>query len=204
MNRLDQLLAILLKSLARAFYQLEANSLVLKIAQLMRLPPTSTELMQVIETLIQAEDHRFLEHRGIDSRAIARAALVTTLTTRREGGSTITQQLVRVVSRDYRPTFQRKFKELCLAAWIDERVAKTEQAASYLRVAYFGWRMNGIAQAASRLEISFPCTASEAAAIVARLKYPEPEHASSERVALIQRRQLHILERIGKKNVDTP
>jgi penicillin-binding protein 1A len=145
-------------------------------------------MSSIIEALIQAEDHRFLLHKGVDTRAILRAIFVTTFTRKLEGGSTITQQLVRVASGDYRRTLSRKFKEMCLAAWIDAEIMKIEQAAVYLRIAYFGWRMNGLVQATTRLQFSFPLSNTEAAALVARIKYPEPQAANEQRWAQIEAR----------------
>jgi membrane carboxypeptidase/penicillin-binding protein len=196
MNFLDSLLALVLRSVATLIYPKQADEALRRIDMAASLLPCPTKTSTVITALVQAEDHRFFEHKGIDSRAIVRAIVVTVFTRRTEGASTITQQLVRVVSQDYRRTIGRKWKELCLAAWIDARVTKKQQAVAYLQVAYFGWQMNGLAQAAKRLNVFFPCSEIEAAAIVARLKYPEPKLGSPKRKAQIASRQLHILKRM--------
>lgn len=163
----------------------------------------SLDFESLIEALIFAEDHRFYSHKGIDLRAIWRAIIATTFTGRSQGGSTITQQLVRVITCDYRRSIARKFKELCLAAWLDLHLPKKEQAIIYLHVAYFGWRMNGLRQTMLRMQINLPCSMTEAAAIVARLKYPEPRNPTSRHFIRIQCRQRHIIRLIGEKNAVT-
>jgi membrane peptidoglycan carboxypeptidase len=198
MKALDSLLARFFGVFASILYQDQAAAVLRIIRHGASLSPPQSDLSSAISALIEAEDHRFLSHKGIDSRAILRAMVVTAFTRRLEGASTITQQLVRVASQDYRRTISRKFKELCLAAWIDSRVSKIEQAATYLRFAYFGWEMNGFDQALIRLQFSLPLSDSEAAALIARLKYPEPRVAKEIRRAQISARQLHILERMKR------
>lgn len=196
---LDWLLARVLRAFASGMYHHQAVAVLRQITAAANISPEPNQLAFAIAALIQAEDHRFLSHQGIDCRAIVRAVVVTVFTRRLEGASTITQQLVRVASNDYRRTIGRKFKELCLAAWIDSKITKTDQAATYLKIAYFGWRMNGLVQALMRLQFSLPLNNSEAAALVARLKYLEPKTANEPRRAKILARQLHILERMQKE-----
>lgn len=118
---------------------------------------------------------------------------MTTLVGKTQGASTITQQLVRVVTGDFRKSIPRKLKELCLATWIDSKIPKQAQAIAYLYAAYYGWKMNGLDQAMKRLNIRFPCTPCDSAAIIARLKYPEPQHPSLKRAQKILIRKKHIL-----------
>jgi penicillin-binding protein 1B len=77
--------------------------------------------------VLAAEDHRFLEHHGLDLRGLARA-LWTNLRAARvvQGGSTITQQLVknRLLSRER--TLDRKLREAWLAALVEWRYSKDE------------------------------------------------------------------------------
>jgi len=79
-----------------------------------------------------------------------------------------------------------------LAALFDNEFCKQDQAKLYLKVAYFGWRMNGVIQACHRLNISLPISAVEACEIVARLKYPEPQHPSSWLQEKIRTRVKHL------------
>lgn len=203
MPLIDSLLAHALRVVTHHYYRELAEDIVQRVKRLSELRPSISHLTPVVEALIHAEDHRFHLHHGVDSRSIVRAAIATAFTGRTQGGSTITQQLVRVVTDDYRRSISRKLKELCLSSWLDSKITKDEQAVAYLHVAYFGWRMNGVVQAASRLEIVLPCTTSEAAAIVARLKYPEPQNPSKNRKKMIRARQIHIIEKMNANRDQT-
>lgn len=155
------------------------------------------ELGELILALVMAEDRRFFQHCGVDLRGIFRAVVVYISKRSVQGASTITQQLVRVVINDYRFSFQRKLKEICIAVEVDSIISKKTQAELYLMLGYYGWRMNGLASARERLTISFPCTTEEAAQIVARLKYPEPERSSTTQTKKINGRAAHICNLIG-------
>lgn len=144
--------------------------------------------------LVACEDKRFHSHRGVDIYSIGRALFRAVTRRSMEGASTITQQLVRVYSGDYRYSAGRKIKEIALATLADELLTKNEQIRLYLFKAYFGWRMNGLSQAAHHLGYTAPFSKSDAAEIVARLKYPEPHDPSDARKSQIQARVSHILE----------
>lgn len=147
----------------------------------------------LIRALIAAEDRRFLVHRGIDLKGLVRAFVMFLRTGEIQGGSTVTQQLVRVLTADYRFSFQRKFKEMCLACVLDKRVSKHEQARLYLQCAYFGWQMNGLNQVTVRLGLSGDLTEVSAATIVARLRYPQPKDAGSAYFEKMQKRANYIV-----------
>jgi penicillin-binding protein 1A len=99
---------------------------------------------------IAIEDRRFYEHGGVDFHAIARAAL-TDLERGEivEGGSTITQQLVRnlYIGSDRR-TFGRKIKEACLAMKLGGKLSKNQILADYLNEVSYGNHASGIEAAA--------------------------------------------------------
>jgi penicillin-binding protein 1A len=99
---------------------------------------------------VAIEDRRFFEHGGVDYEGIARALLADLRAGRVvEGGSTITQQLVRVLYiPKHRVTVGRKLKEACLAiklsrAWSKNRILKT-----YLNHVFYGNRAYGVEAAA--------------------------------------------------------
>ena len=102
-----------------------------------------------IDAVVAAEDERFFDHGGYDLRAIARAAIVNI----REGhivqgGSTITQQLVKnVYFRDPPRTFERKARELRLAIELERSLTKHEILERYLNTVYFGEGSYGIGAA---------------------------------------------------------
>jgi transglycosylase len=128
-----------------------------------------------IQLLVSGEDHRNGRHSGIDVRAIARAIWRTYVQRRREGGSTIEQQLVRVLTGRFERTIRRKVREILLAVVVAHEFEKRLLATLYLDAAYYGWHMNGFAQACHRLAIT-PAHMDllAAAGLVARLKYPQP------------------------------
>lgn len=106
------------------------------------------------DAVVAIEDHRFEEHRGLDFEAIGRAAVqnIKTLSIQ-EGGSTITQQLIKntyiAQEQRYIPSFQRKFVEGSLAWQYEKEHSKGEILEQYLNTVYFGANAYG-AQAASR------------------------------------------------------
>src|ERR687885_929504 len=105
------------------------------------------------EAVIAIEDHRFYEHRGLDFEAIARAALedLRSLSIQ-EGGSTITQQLIKntYIAQRQRmiPSFQRKLAEASLAWQYEEEHSKKEILEQYLNTVYFGANAYGAEAAA--------------------------------------------------------
>src|SRR5215471_6610074 len=105
---------------------------------------------------VAIEDRRFYEHGGIDPEGIARAA-VADLKAQRvvEGGSTITQQLVRNLYISSERTVQRKLKEACLATKLDDKWSKQRILTTYLNQVYYGNHAYGI-EAASRTYFSKP------------------------------------------------
>ncbi len=105
----------------------------------------------VQEAFIAIEDARFREHLGIDFRSIGRALYRDILTgAKAEGGSTITQQLVKRAFLTSEKTFLRKTKEVLIAMNIERRYSKNEILEMYLNQIYFGHGAYGI-QAASKL-----------------------------------------------------
>lgn len=154
---------------------------------------------ELLSALVAGEDHRFHRHGGIDLIAIGGAMVRALQSGKLSGASTIEQQLVRVLTGDRRRSVARKFREIMLACCLSSKFPKHAIAGMYLSVAYFGWRMNGVQQACEHLGINIRrATRRQAAALIARLKYPEPQRASSKRRALLTRRADHILVLMSK------
>jgi len=144
--------------------------------------------------LILGEDHRFFSHGGIDPIAICRAIWRGVFLGKPEGASTIEMQIIRVVSERYERTLRRKIREIGLATLVCREVPKEALPALYLRIGYFGWRMNGYEAACRRLGVSpEELTANEAARLVARLKYPQPRFTGLKRWNQINVRAEHLL-----------
>jgi penicillin-binding protein 1A len=105
---------------------------------------------------IAIEDRRFYEHSGIDLEGIARALAADVRAGRVvEGGSTITQQLVRNLYISREVTFERKVIEACLAVRLNNRRSKQWILESYLNTVYYGNHAYGV-QAASQTYFSKP------------------------------------------------
>ncbi len=103
----------------------------------------------LIKALIAAEDTRFYGHLGIDLRGIMRA-LYRNIRAHRvlEGGSTLTQQLAKVLFLNPERSYSRKFKEMVLALRIEQRYTKQEILLLYLNQMYFGSGAYGVEAAA--------------------------------------------------------
>jgi len=101
------------------------------------------------EATVAIEDKRFYEHGGVDYQSIFRA-LAHDLSAGRvvEGGSTITQQLVRNLYISREVTLKRKIKEACLAIKLAQHWSKDRILAAYMNQVYYGNHAYGIEAAA--------------------------------------------------------
>jgi len=121
---------------------------------------TAVPLAQIDSKLQQAtiavEDRRFYHEGGTDWIAVARAA-VADLTTASiaQGGSTLTQQLVRNLYLGDRRTFGRKLQEGCLADQLAHRWSKAHVLDAYLNNVFYGQQAYGV-QAAAQTYFSTP------------------------------------------------
>jgi penicillin-binding protein 1A len=124
---------------------------------------------------VAIEDRRFYEHGGLDVEGIARAAVADARAGHVvEGGSTITQQLVRNLYISNERTVKRKLKEACLATKLDRKWSKDKILTTYLNQVYYGNHAYGI-EAASRTYFSKPArelTLSEAAMLAGLTQAP--------------------------------
>jgi len=101
------------------------------------------------KAVVAVEDARFYEHGGIDVRGIARALVKDVVKGRlAEGGSTITQQLIKNRYLSSAKTFERKFDEARLALEFEEKYSKQQILEMYFNEIYYGNGAWGIAQAA--------------------------------------------------------
>lgn len=110
-------------------------------------------LSEVPETFLQAliatEDNRFYSHPGVDLRGIARALYRNIRAgTVLEGGSTLTQQLAKILFLTPEKSYVRKLKEMVLALRIEQRYTKQEILTLYCNQIYFGSGAYGVEAAA--------------------------------------------------------
>jgi penicillin-binding protein 1B len=95
----------------------------------------------MIDAVLAAEDHRFFAHRGVDVHGLLRAAWVNLRAGRvTQGGSTLTQQLVKNRLLGPQRTLVRKVREAWVAALVDWRYSKEQILQSYLNEIYLGQR----------------------------------------------------------------
>ncbi|MBV5257735.1 PBP1A family penicillin-binding protein [Synechococcus moorigangaii CMS01] len=103
----------------------------------------------VTEAFVASEDRRFYDHFGVDLQGVARAAYVNFRAGEIvEGGSSITQQVARIVFLNQEMTLTRKAKEMRLATKLEERFSKEQILESYLNLVYLGSGAYGVADAA--------------------------------------------------------
>jgi penicillin-binding protein 1A len=108
------------------------------------------QIPQIVrQAFIASEDRRFQDHRGVDLQGIARAVMSNVQAGGVvQGGSTITQQLARIVFLNQDRNFGRKYKEMRLARAIEDKYSKDQILERYLNLVYLGSGAYGIADAA--------------------------------------------------------
>ncbi|MDR1514149.1 MAG: PBP1A family penicillin-binding protein [Synergistaceae bacterium] len=122
------------------------------IARLFEENRTWADIRQIspwaIKAILAAEDSEFYEHQGIRLKAIARA-IIRDLESgeARQGGSTITQQLARMLFLTRERTFQRKASEAIIAIRMERLYTKDQILEMYINMAYFGHGAYGIGAA---------------------------------------------------------
>ena len=103
----------------------------------------------VVRAFVSAEDKNFWKHPGVDPVAVARAAIANIKRARTtQGGSTITQQVARLLFLDRSQNYSRKFREVILAFAIEKKLSKKQILEIYLNNIFFGQGAWGIEAAA--------------------------------------------------------
>ncbi|UCZ54155.1 penicillin-binding protein [Bacillus shivajii] len=103
----------------------------------------------VIDALLAAEDQSFYDHQGFDVQGITRALLINLNNQSiQQGGSTVTQQLVRNLYLTKEQTYERKLTELLYAYQLERRLSKEEIIELYVNAIYFQNGAYGIEAAA--------------------------------------------------------
>ncbi len=103
----------------------------------------------LLEAVLSIEDRRFMDHLGIDLQGITRALLRNIQAgSVVQGGSTITQQLIKLQYLDSDRTLKRKIQELVIAFWLEWKLGKQDILTRYLNSAYLGAGATGMPAAA--------------------------------------------------------
>ena len=103
----------------------------------------------LVNAVVATEDRKFFEHYGIDHWGIFRASIANFRAGRTvQGGSTITQQLAKIMFLSSERTFSRKIKEAILALEIEHKYSKQQILSLYLNKAYMGSGIFGVSAAA--------------------------------------------------------
>src|SRR5215831_10256837 len=103
----------------------------------------------VQKAFVAAEDRRFYQHHGVDERGIIRAFVGNLADPRRpQGGSTITQQVVKNLLVGDDVTYERKMREIIVASRLERSLTKAEILELYLNTVYLGRGAWGIELAA--------------------------------------------------------
>jgi penicillin-binding protein 1C len=140
----------------------------------------------VANATIAAEDRRFEHHAGIDPIAVARAIVHDIRHLRViEGGSTITQQVAKMLLGNPPRTIAAKVREAVVALRLERRYTKREILALYVNLAPYGEQTIGIARASRRY---FGCAPEELTIAQAAWLASLPQRPSTPRRALARQR----------------
>jgi len=160
--------------------------------------------------ILTAEDRRFFEHRGIDPQGIFRALLANYQKgSIRQGGSTITQQLVKNTFLSPEKSFSRKFSEAFLSLALERKMSKEEIFTLYCNEIYLGQYgltgIHGVEQAARAYfdKDLKDLNLQEAAAIAAMIKNPNrfAPHKNTEEANI---RRNWVIGKMAELNLATP
>lgn len=151
----------------------------------------------VARAILSIEDHRFFDHSGLDLFGIGRALLRNASDERMgQGGSTITQQLVKNTYLSPERTLRRKFAEAMIAFTLERRLSKEDIFALYCNEVYLGQRQSvavrGIEQAAHVFfgkELK-ELTLAESATIAGMIQSPSRYAPDRHREAATERRNI--------------
>ncbi|MFY9896794.1 MAG: biosynthetic peptidoglycan transglycosylase, partial [Xanthobacteraceae bacterium] len=153
----------------------------------------------VQKAFVAAEDRRFYQHHGVDERGIIRAFVGNLADPRRpQGGSTITQQVVKNLLVGDDVTYERKIREMIVASRLENTLGKNDILELYLNSAYLGRGSWGIEMAARSYfgKSAKDLTVPEGAMLAGLLKGPNyynpdrhPDRAKDRLAYVVERMQ---------------
>ena len=171
--------------------------------------PITLEQMpdNIKNAVISAENRSFWTDRGVSVRGMARAAWLIMHGGTVQGGSTITQQYIKILYLNSEQTFTRKFKEVFLAYKISKQQSKEQILEGYLNTIYFGHGAYGI-QAASRAYFNVDAqklTIPQAAFLAAVINNPAALDPDDEdNLPRLRERYAYVLRSMAETGAITP
>jgi penicillin-binding protein 1A len=159
----------------------------------------------LIHAVIAIEDRNFYEHHGVDVKATARA-LIDNLGAGQvqQGGSTITQQLVKnTLIKHPKRELRRKIQEAFLATRLEKELTKNQILQQYLNIIYFGNGAYGVRAAAERYFGKEPkqMTLAECALLAGLIQSPEDLNPVTHPAAAKQRRSRVIAAMLSQHKI---
>ncbi len=170
-----------------------------RLVSLAEVPP------RFVNAILTSEDRRFYSHYGVDPRGIARAIVANLTGGKRQGGSTITQQLVKNLFLTPERAIRRKIPEAFLAVVTERRYSKNQILEAYLNEVYLGQdgrrAIHGIWEASHFYFARAPNELSLAEAALLTGLIPAPNkyspHRHPERARKVRDRVLRQMAEVG-------
>ncbi len=154
--------------------------LLAQLGEQRRVPVTWEEIPPVVvQAVLAAEDDRFFQHPGVDWQGVTRAMVVAAVTMElSQGGSTLTQQLVRTTLITKEKQLRRKLREIFLALSLENELSKQEIFTLFVNTQFLGQRSYGFAAASETYfgKSLSAIDASEAALLAGILQAPSRQN----------------------------
>ncbi len=159
----------------------------------------------VLHAFLAVEDKRFYQHEGVDRMAILRAAFANWRAGETvQGGSTLTQQLVKNLFLSSERTLKRKAQEARLAFDLEQRLSKEEILELYINRIYLGSRSYGLSAASQTYFGKDPQELSiSEAALIAGLPQAPSRYSPFKNLDLALERRNLVIDRMAESNFIT-
>jgi penicillin-binding protein 1A len=175
------------------------GKLLAQLGEQRRVPVSWEEIPEVVvHAVLAAEDDRFFQHPGVDWQGITRAVLVAATTMElSQGGSTLTQQLVRTTLITKEKQLRRKLREVFLALSLENELSKQEIFTLFVNTQFLGQRSYGFAAAAETYfgKTLAQVNAAEAALLAGILQAPSRQNPVASVTQATERRS-YVLRRM--------
>ena len=156
-----------------------------------------------LDAIVAIEDHRFYKHGAIDLISIARATFINIKNKDIvEGGSTLTQQLVKNLFLNMEQTLERKLNEIFIAFELEKLYSKEEILELYVNIVYYGDGFTGIKSACNGYFNKEPKDLSkDEATLLAGLPQAPSAYALNSNYEKALERQQQVIEALNNLNI---